>query len=152
MTTSPTRSLATLAAAAALAIGLATSPARAEDPARLLTIVATPEPQTQLMAMILTMQAVQQGAEARVLLCGPGGDIALADAPESATAPQAPRDLSPQGMMRALMGEGVTVEVCAIYLPNAGIGQDALVEGVTVAAPPEVAGYMIGGTTRLLTF
>lgn len=50
------------------------------------------------------------------------------------------------------MNEGATAEVCAIYLPNAEIGEDALIDGVTVAAPPDVAGYMIGPGTRLLTF
>ena len=40
------------------------------------------------------LQAAQQGAAPHILLCGPAGDIALKDAPASATAPQPPRDMS----------------------------------------------------------
>lgn len=65
-----------LAAATALAI------TALADERRLVTVVTSPEPQTQLMAMVLTMQAVRQDAAARILLCGPGGDLALADAPD----------------------------------------------------------------------
>lgn len=54
----------------------------------------------------------------------PGGDIALKDAP--ATAPQPPRDMSPQGLMQKIMEAGATVEVCAIYLPGAGAAPEAL--------------------------
>ena len=122
---------------AAAAIGLATAGGAFADSAeKLVTIVTSDNAQTQLMSMVLTAAAVEQGAEARILLCGPGGDIALADAPESATAPQPPRDASPQGLMKMLMGRGVTVEVCAIYLPGLGADQSVLMEGVGVAAPP----------------
>ena len=138
-------------AAAALAAATLAAPAQADEQ-KLVTIVATDQPQTQLMAMVLTMQAVMQGAEARILLCGPGGDIALVDAPDSATAPQKPRDMSPQSLMSAIMEKGVTVEVCAIYLPNKGVGQDALLPGVGVAAPPEMAKALIADDVRILSF
>lgn len=133
-------------AAAALA-----APAAADE-ARLVTIVATPEPQTQLMAMILTMASAQKGAEARVLLCGPGGDVALLHAPDSATAPQKPRDMSPQSVMAALIEEGVPVEVCAIYLPNKGVGAEALLPGVGVASPSAMADALLAEGARLLSF
>jgi predicted peroxiredoxin len=130
----------TLIAAATVA-GLATAAQAGEK--RLVTVVTSPDAQTQLMSMVLTMQAVQQGAKARVLLCGPGGDIALKDAPESATAPQPPRGMYPQGLMRQIMEAGATVEVCAIYLPGRGVGPEALIDGVGVARPPEMAGAML---------
>jgi hypothetical protein len=82
---------------------MAALPAAAQDKAPLVTVVTSENPQTQLMAMVLTMQAVEQGHAVRMLLCGPGGDLALRDAPESATAPQPPRDMSPQGLMQAIM-------------------------------------------------
>lgn len=139
-----------LLAALALIAPLA-APAAADD-AKLVTIVATPEPQTQLMAMVLTMAAVQQGAEAHILLCGPGADIALTEAPDSATAPQAPRGASPQSLMMAIMETGVPVEVCAIYLPNRGEGPEVLIEGVTVAQPPAMAATIMGEGVRVLSF
>jgi predicted peroxiredoxin len=134
--------LATLAGGAALA----------QDAPDLVTVVTAAEPQTQLMAMVLTMQAVEQGHAVHILLCGPGGDLGLAEAPESATAPQAPRGASPQGLMSAIMEAGATVEVCAIYLPNAGLEPDALLEGVGVAQPPAMAARMMAEGTRIWSF
>ncbi len=138
-------------AASVVALGLA-APALADDAASLVTVVTSPDAQTQLMAMVLTAQAVEQGADAHILLCGPGGDIALAEAPESATAPQPPRDMSPQGMLQMLMSRGVTVEVCAIYLPGMGADASVLVDGVGVAQPPEMAGAMLADRTRVWSF
>ena len=74
-----------LAACAAAAL---TGPAFAQEaPNTLVTILTAPEPQTQLMAMVLAMSSAQQGIAQHILLCGPAGDIALNDAPASATAP-----------------------------------------------------------------
>ena len=100
-----TLALGTLALSAVLAIG---SAVRADEPNRLITILTAPEPQTQLMAMVLTMNAMAAGAEAEMLLCGPAGDIALKDAPVSATAGQPPKDASPQGLMRMMSNRGKT--------------------------------------------
>ena len=126
--------------------------AAAETPARLVTVLAAPDPETQLMAMVLTTQAVARGTEARVLLCGPGARIAWAEPPETATAPQAPKGASPQGLLAALVAQGVRAEVCAIHLPNAGLTEDALIEGVGVAQPPAMGAALLAPGARLLTF
>jgi len=136
----------TLAMIAAVA-----SPAKADDK-KLVTIVATAEPQTQLMSMVLSMQALQQGASVYMLLCGPGGDLALKDAPASATAPQKPKGMSPQGLMQKIMGAGGTVDVCAIYLPNKGVGAEALLDGVGRAKPDEMAALLLADDTRVMSF
>jgi predicted peroxiredoxin len=141
------RLLLALAAAVALA-----GPALAQDKPNLVTVLSAEDPQTQLMAMVLTMQSVQQGAQARVLLCGPAGDLALKDAPAAATAAQKPKGMSPQGLMRKIMETGTPVEVCAIYLPNKGVGADALLDGVGQAKPPEMAGHLLAEDTRILSF
>ena len=138
--------------AAAIAIMTVTGAAMAEDKPGLVTIVTAPEPQTQLMSMVLTMQSMQQGASAHILLCGPAGDLALKDAPASATAPQAPKDMSPQGLMTKIIEAGATVEVCAIYLPNKGVGADALIDGVTAAEPPAMAARLLAPNTRIMSF
>jgi predicted peroxiredoxin len=140
-----------LLAAAALAAA-AVAPALAEGPDALVTVVTAENPQTQLMAMVLSMQAMEQGHSLRILLCGPGGDIALRDAPESATAPQPPRGASPQGLMQAMIGQGARVEVCAIYLPGLGADASVLIEGVGVAQPPEMAGAMLADDTIVWSF
>lgn len=140
-----------LAVLAALAL---MAPAAAQEaPPKLVTILTAPEPQTQLMAMVLTMQAARQGAETHILLCGPAADIALKEAPESATAPQPPRGMSPQGLMKAIMAEaGGRVEVCAIYLPGRGADASVLLEGVTAADPAAMAAEIIAPDTRVMSF
>jgi hypothetical protein len=146
------RKLLTSFVAAATLATASVLPAAADEPPSLVTVVTAENPQTQLMAMVLTMQAVEQGERVHMLLCGPGGDIALIDAPESATTPQPPRDFSPQGLMQALMGRGATVEVCAIYLPGMGADESVLVDGVGVAQPPEMARVMLGESTMVWSF
>lgn len=140
-----------LAACAAMAL---TGPAVAQDaPDTLVTILTAPEPQTQLMAMVLAMQAAQQGVDPHILLCGPAGDIALKDAPESATAPQPPRDMSPKGLLSKIAGmPNAKVEVCAIYLPGKGAQADVLMDGVTVAQPPAMAAAMIAPNARIASY
>ena len=138
--------------ASALALGLATT-AQAQDPNKLITILTSDEPQTQLMAMVLTMNAIDAGAEAEMLLCGPAGDIALQDAPASATAGQPPRDASPQGLMQMMMAQkGLTVQVCAIYLPSKGADASVLIEGVTVAAPDAMGAAIVAPGTTVMSF
>lgn len=139
------------AACAAMAL---TGPAIAQDaPDKLVTILTAPEPQTQLMAMVLAMQAAKQGAAPHMLLCGPAGDIALKDAPDSATAPQPPKGMSPKALLTKIAGmPGAKVEVCAIYLPGKGASADALMDGVTVAQPPAMAGAMIAPNARIASY
>lgn len=136
-----------LAASAALAL-----PVTAQETPALVTVVTAADPQVQLMSMVLTSAAMAQGKTAHVLLCGPGGDIALTDAPDSATAPQPPRDASPQGLLAAMIGNGARVEVCAIYLPGRGEGPEVLIEGVGVAQPPAMAGAMLAEGSVVWSF
>ncbi|MDZ7710512.1 MAG: hypothetical protein U5K36_10945 [Roseovarius sp.] len=139
--------------AATLGLAALIAPAaQAEEADKLVTILTSEEPQTQLMSMVLTMQSMQAGAGAYVLLCGPAGDLALKDAPEAATAPQKPKGMSPQLLMQKIMEQGATVEVCAIYLPNKGVGADALLDGVGSAKPPAVAARMLATGTRIMSF
>jgi len=145
------KTLTALALVAGTALGL---PAHAgEMNEKLVTVVTSPDAQTQLMAMVLTMQSIEKGAEAQILLCGPAGDMALKDAPESATAPQKPKGMSPQGLMTMIMEKtGTKVEVCAIYLPNKGVEASALIDGITPAAPPAMAEALIADDTTVLSF
>ncbi len=139
-------------AAALAALSFAAS-AQADESKKLVTVLTAPEPQTQLMAMVLTMQAAQQGANTHILLCGPAADIALKDAPATATAGQPPMDMSPQGLMQAIMTKaGGKVEVCAIYLPGKGLDASALIDGVTPAKPDAMAGAIIADDTTVLSF
>lgn len=138
---------------AALLTSLTALPAVADDSKPdLVTILTSDAPQTQLMSMVLTMQSLQQGASTYTLLCGPAGDLALKEAPESATAGQPPKDMSPQGLMKMIMEKGGTVEVCAIYLPGKGVGADALLDGVGAAKPDAMAARLLAENTRIMSF
>lgn len=125
---------------------------RSQGPDNLVTIITSENAQTQLMGMVLTMQSIKAGAAAHVLLCGPGGDLALKDAPASATAEQPPKSMSPQGLMQQIMEAGGTVEVCAIYLPGRGEDASVLLDGITAAAPDAMAARLMSPSTRVLSF
>lgn len=126
--------------------------AQADDTRHMVTILTSAEPQTQLMSMVLTMQSMKQGAQGYVLLCGPAGDLALKEAPASATAPQKPKGMSPQGLMQKIMAQGGTVELCAIYLPNKGVGAEAVLDGIGVAKPPAMAARLLAEDTQVMSF
>jgi len=140
------RTFAAVLAAALLLAG----PARAEPQTLFVTVTAA-EAQTQAMAMILSLQSLKAGADVEILLCGPGGDMALADdaTPKLKTGIG---PMSPQDFLRAAMKAGANARVCAIYLPNSGHGEDDLIDGVTAAAPPEIAKILLHPATRTFTF
>ena len=134
-----------------LSLGLAT-PTLASDPDSLVAIVTSDQPQVQLMSMVLTHQAMAKGHPTRILLCGAAADMALKDAPESATAGQPPKGASPQGLLMAALQKGATVEVCAIYLPGKGVDPSVLMDGISVAQPPAMAGAMTAEDTIVWSF
>lgn len=77
---------------------------------------------------------------------------ALAHTP--ATAQEAPRPMNatPKQMLEGIVRAGVRTKVCALYLPNAGVGPEALIEGVRPAQPPEMARRMTDRATTVLPF
>jgi predicted peroxiredoxin len=111
--------------------------------------VTSADNQSQGMAMVLASQMAEQKAVVRILLCGPAGQLAL-----KAYEPAAlkPRNVSPKQMMLGLVKAGATVEVCALFLPNAERTPADLIEGVSVAKPPEVAAYMLKPGVRAFGF
>jgi intracellular sulfur oxidation DsrE/DsrF family protein len=83
---------------------------------------------------------LEQKVAVRMLLCGPAGQLALKTYEPAALKP---RNVTPKQMMQGLIKGGATVEVCALFLPNADRTNADLIEGVAVAKPPEVAAYMV---------
>jgi predicted peroxiredoxin len=143
-----------LAFCATLAAGLllgttGTAQAQTDDPEELFVVVTTDDAQTQMMAMVLANQSLNQGASVRVLLCGAGGRLALAD--EEFPAFQ-PADRTPQQLLQNLINEGVTVDVCAIFLPNTDANESDLIEGIGTARPPAIAEHMMKPGVRPFTF
>jgi predicted peroxiredoxin len=111
--------------------------------------VTSADNQAQGMAMVLATQMAEQKAAVRVLLCGEAGQLALK---AYEPAPLKPRNVTPKQMMAGLIKSGASVEVCALFLPNADKTAADLIEGVSVAKPPEVAAYMVKPGVRAFGF
>lgn len=120
-----------------------------DDKKDMLFIVTSPDAQTQMMAMVLSTQSMKKGAKVSVLLCGPGGDLALKGNKGTMFKPI---NKSPEMLLKGLIKKGVSVQVCPLYLPAKGMKMDALVDGITKAKPPVVAGEMIDEDTEVVTF
>jgi predicted peroxiredoxin len=115
----------------------------------LFVIITNPDPMTQMMALVLSSQTVAQEKSVQILLCGPGGDLALKESQEVVFKPL---DKSPQMLLNALIGKGIAVEVCPLYLPNTEKTEADLISGVTVAKPPVVAEKLRAEGIKLFTF
>lgn len=111
--------------------------------------VTSADNQAQGMAMVLATQMAEQKASVRVLLCGPAGNLALKSYEPAALKP---KNVTPKQMMAGLIKGGATVEVCALFLPNAERTPADLMDGITVAKPPEVAAYMTKAGVRTFGF
>jgi predicted peroxiredoxin len=141
------KQILSLVTLALLLAGPALADKHAETP-RLFVTVTGDAAQDRAMPLVLANQALDQGAEVRVLLCGAGGLLAVADYELEALAP---RNITPRDLLNRLIQHGVQVEVCAIFLPNTEYGQDDLIEGVGIANPGDVASWMLAPNTRLFS-
>jgi len=135
---------------AAAAAGAMAGEHQAEEAAaqKLLVTLMAADSQARGMALVLANQAIDQGAEVRVLLCGDGARLALTDYNPPRLKP---RDVTPVQLLDRLMKNGVKVEVCAIFLPNTGYSEDDLSDGIGVADPADVANYMMQPDVKLFS-
>ena len=138
--------LSTLTSAVLLSLSLT---ATAQTQTEAFFNVTNADNQAQGMAMVLATQMLEQKVAVRVLLCGPAGQLALKSYEPAALKP---RNVTPKQMMTGLIKGGATVEVCALFLPNADRTPADLVEGVAVAKPPEVAAFMVKPGVRAFGF
>ena len=134
--------IATLAAVAALS-------AASAQAAELFVNIHSGQAMAQGAGLVLAGQALAQKASVRVLLCDAAGDIALSG---QAMPTLKPRNVTPQQMLQGLIQGGATVEVCALYLPNAGKQASDLIAGVTPAKPAEVAAHLLKPGVSTLAF
>ncbi|ERS87711.1 hypothetical protein [Halomonas sp. PBN3] len=121
-----------------------------------LVILTSDSLETQGMAMILANAMQQQGTDLQLLLCDQAGELAV-EGYQSAqpinTPPSNPAgQVTPEGIMQMLMGNGAQVDVCAIYLPNRDYGEEVLREGVGIAAPGPIAELMRDPSVPVFTF
>ena len=121
----------------------------AEKGQDMLFIVTSPDAQTQMMSMVLSTQSFKKGANVSILLCGPGADITVKGSKETKFKPI---DKSPQMLLKGLVENGVSVQICPLYLPSKDLTIDALIPGVTQANPSAIADQMIQPGTKISTF
>ncbi|PIF04517.1 MAG: hypothetical protein CSA86_01660 [Arcobacter sp.] len=142
--------LSTLALASALIIP---SIASADQAKGLNVLINSGNPQTQTMAMVLSMMSIKKHKkEVNIVLCGKAGDLAnktLQSTPVKRPNGKAP---TPKQNLKMLMKMGASVKVCPLYLPNANKDKSILLDGITVAKPPVVAGKLLNKDFQNITF
>ena len=109
--------------------------------------------QTQAMAMVLSLMTMKKyHKEVRIVLCGKAGD--LADKNIKGIPTKRPNGKAPSAKMhlKKLISMGATVQVCPLYLPNANKDKSVLLDGITVAKPPVVAGRLLDTDYQNITF
>ncbi len=142
------RSLAFLAALSVSA--LTALPAMAAGQ-KLLALLSSGDAEAQAFSLILANEARGAGHAVDLVLCGPAGDIALKSAPAAATRPVTPTGMSVRALLEKLVSQGGKVELCAIYLPNRQLKPDAVIEGVSVGKPADVAARMADPAVKVVS-
>ena len=132
---------------------IAPSLVSAEQAKGLNVIVNSANSQTQAMAMVLSLMSIKKHKkEVNIVLCGAAGDLAdknikgVATKRPDGTAPSAKKHL------KMLIQLGADVKVCPLYLPNSGKDKSILLEGITVAKPPVVAGNLLDKDFENISF
>ncbi|MCW8797207.1 MAG: DsrE family protein [Chlorobium sp.] len=122
----------------------------ADDDAKgLFVFVTSGDVQTQMMAMVLSTKTLEQGKSVQVMLCGPGGELAMKECRQTVVKPLGK---SPQMLLKNLISKGVTVELCPLYLPNLEASSKELIDGVSIAKPPVIAEKIREDDVKLFTF
>mgnify|MGYP001627415230 CR=1 FL=1 len=142
------RSLALLAV---LALSGLAAPHAAAAGQKILTLLSSGDAEAQAFSLILANEARGAGHAVDLVLCGAAGDIALKTAPAAAMRPVTPTGLSVRALLDKLVGQGGKVELCAIYLPNRQLKPDALMDGVAVGKPAEVAARMADAAVKVVS-
>ncbi|MEA1956183.1 MAG: hypothetical protein U9N02_06775 [Campylobacterota bacterium] len=116
-------------------------------------LVNSGNPQTQAMAMVLSLMTIKKHKkEVRIVLCGDAGD--LADKNVKGTPVKRPNGKAPSAKqhLKLLIKKGAKVEVCPLYLPNANKNKSVLLDGITIAKPPMVAGSLLHDDFQNISF
>ena len=116
-------------------------------------IVNSAEPQTQMMAMVLSTMTVKKHKKmVNITLCGPAGDLAVKGMKSTPVKRPDGKSPTPKMALKGLIKAGATVQVCPLYLPNAGKDKSVLIQGITVAKPAMVAAKLLDSDFNNLTF
>jgi len=142
--------LATTALVASLLIPSILSADKANG---LNVLVNSGNSQTQAMAMVLSLMTIKKHKkEVNIVLCGEAGD--LADKNIKGVPVKRPNGKAPSAKdhLKLLIKKGAKVEVCPLYLPNSNKDKSILLDGITIAKPPVVAGRLLNKNFQNITF
>lgn len=117
---------------------------------KVLSLLSSGDAESQAFSLILANEVKAAGNTLDLVLCGPAGDIALKAAPAQATKPVTPNGMSVKALLERLIGQGARVELCAIHLPNRALQPDALIAGVLVGKPADVAARLADPSIRVI--
>lgn len=112
-------------------------------------ILTAKNPQTQLMAMVLSMKTLKQGKKVNMVLCSNAGALGEKNSKSKVLKPI---DKSPKMMLKALIKNGANVKVCPLYLPNVNKDKSVLLEGIKVAKPEKVANMLLDTEFKNLSY
>jgi len=116
-------------------------------------LVNSGNPQTQSMAMVLSMMTIKKHKKVvNIVLCGKAGDLAdknLKGIPTKRPNGKAP---SAKKNLQMLIKLGASVKVCPLYLPNANKDKSILLDGITIAKPAVVAKKLLNKNFQNITF
>lgn len=121
------------------------------DQAKGLNVVLTSgDRQAQMMALVLSVQTMQKHQKTvNLVLCASAGDLSLKT---TKTEVFLPLKKSPTMLIHKLLGLGASIEVCPLYLPSVGKTAVDLIEGISIAKPPVVAGKLLNKAFKTLSF
>lgn len=135
---------------AGLTLGMALSTGAFAGSAKGLNVTLTAgDDQTQLMAMVLSMKSLGQKKAVNVVLCAEAGNLAIKGAKSKVLKPL---DKSPKMLLKGIIKKGANVQVCPLFLPNANKDKSALIKGVSVAKPDEVAKRLLDTDFKNLSY
>ena len=116
-------------------------------------LVNSGNPQTQAMAMVLSLMSLKKHhKKVNIVLCSEAGD--LADKNIKGVPVKRPNGKAPSAKdhLKLLIKKGARVQICPLYLPNSGKDKSVLLDGITIAKPPMVAGQLLNKNFQNLTF
>ena len=125
----------------------------AEQAKGLNILINSANAQTQAMAMVISLMSVKQHKkEVNIILCGAAGD--LADKNIKGVPIKRPNGKSPSAKqhLKMLIKLGASVKLCPLYLPNSGKDKSILLDGITIAKPPIVAGQLLNSDYKNIAF
>jgi len=116
-------------------------------------LINSSNPQTQSMAMVLSMMSIKKhNKKVSIVLCSDAGDLALKGMKSTPVKRPNGKEITPKQNLKMLIKLGAKVQVCPLYLPNASKDASALLEGITIAKPAMVAAKLLDKDYQNLSF